>query len=56
MEKTCKWCGNYFNGWCKLNPVAVAKESDDTCSHWTPKIVNEFKGCCGVVNPINEDL
>jgi hypothetical protein len=47
--KICKWCGNYFNGWCKLNPVAVAKDSDDTCSHWAPKVVNEFKGCCGMV-------
>ena len=57
MEKTCGWCSNFYNkGWCKLNPTTVAKDADDTCSHWAPKMVNEFKGCCGMVNPINEDI
>jgi hypothetical protein len=38
---TCSKCNWYRNKYCKLNPQAVSKDPADTCSHWTPKMVNE---------------
>lgn len=35
---TCQW---YMFQLCNLNPQTVKKASMNTCSHWTPKTVNE---------------
>jgi hypothetical protein len=37
---TCEW---YKLMSCTLNPQTVKKASMDSCSHWTPKTLNEVK-------------
>jgi hypothetical protein len=45
MVQICGNC-NWFRllgHLCIFNPQTIEKASTDTCSHWTPKTLNEVK-------------
>ncbi|MCK9371458.1 hypothetical protein M0R04_16200 [Candidatus Dojkabacteria bacterium] len=43
MEQICGNCNWFRMPMCIFNPQTIKKASNDTCSHWTPKILNEVK-------------